>query len=78
MIGTFNVRTKVAIDKFVPTLSQDGNRYWRLMLNGEYEAWAFRWDGSRQSVRTWELVSKERLPDSLRHGMIQIEILTEA
>ena len=41
------------------------------------ETWAFRWDGSKQSIRTWELVSKERLPDSLRHGMIQIEISGE-
>ena len=78
MIGTFNVRTKVAIDKFVPTISQDGNRYWRLVLNGKYEAWAFRWNGSKQATTTWELVSKERLPDSLRRGMIQIEIPEEA
>lgn len=74
MFGTFNVRTNVDIDKFAPTIERDGFRYWRLIIDGKHEAWAFRWNGSRQSTRKWELVSKELLPDSLRYGTISMEI----
>jgi len=74
MFGTFNVRTKVNIDEFAPTIERDGFRYWKLMINGEYEAWAFKWEGSKMASTTWELVSKELLPDKLKHGTISMEI----
>ena len=75
MVGTFNVRTKVAIDKFAPTIEREGRRYWRLKINGKYEAWAFRWDRSKMPKTTWELVSKEPLPNALRHRSMEIEML---
>jgi len=74
MIGTFNIKTDADISKFAPTLNSNGRRYWRLILDGKYEAWAFRWDGSEQKTTTWELVSKEPLPDELKHKTIDIEI----
>src|SRR3972149_415938 len=75
MMGTFNVRTKIAIGEFAPTIESEGRRYWRLRINGEYEAWAFRWDGSKMPGTTWELVSEEPLPNKLRHGSMKIEVL---
>jgi hypothetical protein len=75
MIGTFNVRTKVNINNFMPTVSNNGRRYWLLKINGAYEAWAFRWDGSKMPGTTWELVSKVPLPDELKKGAISIEVL---
>ena len=74
MIGTFNVRTNNDINKFTPIIVNNGRRYWKLILDDKYEAWAFRWDGSKQKEKTWELVSKEPLPDELKHKTIDIEI----
>jgi len=79
MIGTFNVRTSKKITDFVPSIvsTEYGRKYWHLKINGVYEAWAFRWEGSKMPLTTWELVSKERLPDSLKHRTIEIEISGE-
>lgn len=76
MMGTFNVKTKRSIRDFPPTIisEQYGRQYWRVQLNGKYEAWAFRWDGSHMPLMTWELVSREMLPAELKHGEIIIEI----
>ena len=73
MVGTFNVRTRRKITDFPPTIVSEeyGRRYWRIMINGQYEAWAFRWNGSRMPYMTWELVSEQPLPDELKlHGII--------
>lgn len=74
MVGTFNVATRTRIDKFPPTISGNGRRYWRLLINGRWAAWAFRWDGSKMSLLTWELISAEPLPDELKKNPILMEI----
>lgn len=74
MIGTFNVKTKIDINTFVPAIANNGRRYWPLKINDKYEAWAFRWDGSKMNPCIWELVSRERLPDELRKGNLSLEI----
>jgi hypothetical protein len=74
MHGTFNVKTRKLITDFPPSIEADGRHYWRLILNDRYEAWAFRWTGSRMPKDVWELVSAEPLPAELRHGEIMIEI----
>jgi hypothetical protein len=76
MFGTFNVRTQVNIEKFIPTLMPPGTgfRYWHIRIDGQYDAWAWRRDGSKMPGTTWELVSKELLPDILKHKKITMEI----
>ena len=77
MIGTFNVRTSKKITDFVPSIvsTEYGRKYWHLKINGVYEAWAFRWEGSKMPLTTWELVNKELLPGELKKGTINIEVL---
>ena len=73
MVGTFNVRTKKRITAFPPTIVSEeyGRRYWRVLINDKYEAFAFRWNGSRMPEHTWELVSETPLPDELKkHGFV--------
>lgn len=75
--GTFNVATDAALDGFRPCIAdaEHGRRFWLVRLNGEHYAWAYRWDGSGQAGRTWELVSKAPLPDALRDGALALEVL---
>lgn len=76
MFGTFNVRTQTNIEKFTPTIALPGTpyRYYHVRIDGQYDAWVWRRDGSRMPGTAWELVSKELLPDSLKHKMIMMEI----
>ena len=79
MIGTFNVRVSKKITDFVPSIvsTEYGRKYWHLKINGVCEAWAFRWEGSKMPLSTWELVSKELLPGELKKGTINIEVLEQ-
>jgi len=76
MFGTFNVRTETNIEKSLPTLTPEGTgfRYWRIRIDGQHDAWAWRRDGSKLPGMLWELVSKELLPDTLKHKTITMEI----
>ena len=77
MFGTFNVRTQTNIEEFVPTIAIPGMpyRYYHIRINGRHDAWAWRRDGSKLPGTLWELVSKELLPDSLKHKTIMMEII---
>jgi hypothetical protein len=76
MVGTFNVKTDKDIRDFKPAVisKKYGRQYWHLKINGEYEAWAFRWNGSQMPGTTWELVSAAPLPDSLKLGPLTLII----
>lgn len=62
------------IDSKVPE-DERCHRFWLLRLNGKYYAWAYRWTGTAQSTSDLELVSKRLLPDSLKTGGIEVEVL---
>jgi hypothetical protein len=76
MVGTFNVRMPIRIERFRPSFtSPDGFwTYWPVEVNGEHEAWAVRWRGSKMRGTTWELISREPLPDILRIVPLSIEV----
>jgi len=77
MFGTFNVKTQTNIEKFSPSIAlpRTPYRYYHIRINGQHDAWAWRRDGSKLPGTLWELVSKELLPDSLKHKTITMEIL---
>jgi hypothetical protein len=77
MFGTFNVRTQTNIEEFAPMLTPEGTgfRYWHIRIDGQYDAWIWRRDGSKLPGTLWELVSKELLPDNLKHKTITMEII---
>ena len=77
MFGTFNVRADTSIEQFSPCIDDvaGGRRFWFVRLNGEHFAWAYRWRTSRQLGARLELVSKSPLPDSLKAGKLDIEVL---
>jgi len=77
MFGTFNVQTKMDIEKFNPIIiSPDGcHRYYHVRIDNKYDAWVWRRGGSQMLETTWELVSKEPLPDNLKNGIMKLEVL---
>jgi hypothetical protein len=84
MIGSFNIKTAISImdfphsiylpDKFNHRNATGGIWFWLVKLNREYYGWAIRWGGSKQKGTTWEIISKEPFPDSLK-GDIEIEVM---
>ena len=76
MFGTFNVRTAKDIKKFMPTLMnpKTGCQYYHVRIDGQHDAWAWRRKKSFMTGTKWELVSKELLPDNLKHKTITMEI----
>ena len=77
VVGTFNVKTDTPIDLFKPAIDdrENGRRFWLVRLDGEHYAWAYRWRDSAMPLDRWELVSKSRLPEHLRDGDLDIEVL---
>jgi len=76
MFGTFNVRTIKDIKTLTPTLmnQKTGCRYYHVRIDGQYDAWAWRRQKSFMTGTKWELISKELLPDILKHKTITMEI----
>jgi SAM-dependent methyltransferase len=74
MIGTFNVRVPgLRIEKFTPSVVREKKRYWFVKLysqkeNKTYLGWAIRDIGSRQCENVLEVLTKRRLPESLKQG----------
>jgi SAM-dependent methyltransferase len=79
MFGTFNVQADAPITDFRPYIddAEHGRRFWLVRLNGTEMAWAYRWAKSRQPETRLELVSKAPLPDSLKEGGLDIEVLEQ-
>ena len=80
MVGTFNVRMPAGFDlrNYTPartTRTDTGRSYWLVRLDGEHYAWALRWEGSRQSAETLELLTKSPLPANLKRHGLRVEIL---
>ena len=76
MVWTFNVQ--LSDPDCLPaaaTFRLRDQRYWLCKLNGQYYAWATRWDASEQPPRMLEFISRVPLPDSLRDGEIKVEVL---
>lgn len=79
MKATFNVKASIAITHFKPTMQPDHpdggkSSVWLVKVNGHY-AWAYRSPNTRQAGTTWELVSKDLLPDELKEGELELEVL---
>lgn len=74
MVGTFNVRTTRPALGFVPTFTADnGWRYWKVLVNGKHEAWAYA-DRRGRGRLIWELLSREPLPAELKQGRLTMEV----
>ena len=60
----------------MPTLMnpETGCRYYHVRIDGQYDAWAWRRKRTFMTGTKWELVSKELLPDILKHKTIMMEI----
>ena len=77
VIGTFNIKTDTPIDLFEPAIDdrENGRRFWLVRIDGEHYAWAYRWRDFSMPLDRWEIVSKSRLPEHLREGELDIEVL---
>jgi 2-polyprenyl-3-methyl-5-hydroxy-6-metoxy-1,4-benzoquinol methylase len=79
MFSTFNVRTDTDLDMTMATAMDhpEGgvSNLWLVKINEEHYAWAYRSPNTKQSLRTWELVSKRPLPDSLKTGELRLKVL---
>lgn len=83
MFATFNMRVrgigKKGLFGFEPskTFIEGGKHhtFWLVRLNESYYAWAFRWGGSAMPHDILELVSKRLLPEHLKTGAVDLEIL---
>lgn len=80
MYGTFNVKvdTKVNFESFIPSLAQMNTEYYLVKIkknNKFYYAYLLNWKKSNQAENVLEIVSKRPLPDTLKEGEIEIEIM---
>jgi len=79
MIGTFNVRVSFDVLKLKPSIVAFGghHRYYLVRLNDRYYGWAVRWNGSRLPGTHLEILTKRRLPDSLKipNEPLKVEVL---
>lgn len=73
MVGTFNIACNDSILSAAPTISNGGEYYWLVKINGFY-GWAYRWRGSNMPRNTLEVITKRSLPDSLKAGLLQIDV----
>lgn len=80
MYGTFNVKVdeKENLKYIEPSLSQMNTEYYLVKIkkdNQFYYAYLLNWKKSNQAENVIELVSKRLLPDTLKEGELEIEIL---
>lgn len=87
MYGTFNVKLSTPFDGNIsPTKSLPApgsgpynyrKWYWLVVLckeGKETEAWAMRWEGSRQKKTILELVSPQPIPPHFHEGNLEVRI----
>jgi SAM-dependent methyltransferase len=78
MVGTFNIRVqekgidgakRARFDHF------RNIRYYLVKLNHDHYGWAVRWACSRMPETVLEVISRRPLPESLKEGEIEVEVL---
>jgi hypothetical protein len=83
MQATFNVAADGDINAYQPARIGDMTWpneqphlcwFWLLRLPGDLRAWAMRWQGTGLPGNRLEIISKRRLPDSLRDGEFEIGV----
>lgn len=77
MYGTFNVYIEGRLDYFQPSITYGGKNYWftRIEHDGqEYFGWAIRDEGSHQRIKVLEILTKQRLPESLKTDGLKITV----
>lgn len=78
MEGTFNLHTDQDITQYEPRCVPLWNgiaSFWLIKINGTHYGWVFRSPTTEMDNRVWEVISKNRLPDSMREGEMSIEVL---
>jgi len=79
MYGTFNVWLKTGkLSDFEPSIITGHRSYWFVKLTASKESWygwVIRDHHSKQAMKTLEILSKEKFPDSLKTGTMAVNIL---
>ena len=78
MFGTFNIRLKTGnLADFKPSIVTEHKSYWFVEISKGKECWygwVVRDHNSRQAWKTLEVLTKEKLPESLKKGRFKVNV----